>query len=327
MVNTQVKFWKGKRVLITGYEGFLGSNLAKVLLNFGAKISGLDILTRRKDTILTQKELAKIKIIKGNVDNLSLVKRILRNDKIEVIFHLAAEALVGECLKRPVKGFSTNIKGTWNILEAWRQTKIAKAIVVASSDKAYGSHSKLPYKEDSALCGLHPYDVSKSCADLIAHAYHNTYGAPVVITRCGNIFGPGDFNFSRIVPETLRSVIRNKTLVIRSDGKFTRDYVYVDDIVAGYINLAQKSKKLKLFGQAFNFSAEQPLSVLALVKLIYKLADRRSNYKILKQAKYEIKHQYLSSRKAARVLGWKPKLKLDKALEKTYQWYKDNLSK
>ena len=200
---------------------------------------------------------------------------------------------------------------------------MVKAIIIASSDKAYGSHTKLPYKENTPLSGEHPYDVSKSCADLIACTYCHTYDLPVVVTRCGNIFGPGDFNFSRLVPDTIRSAIQNKTLIIRSDGKFTRDYIYVSDIVSGYILLAEKMQKLKVFGEAFNFSDENPISVLELVKKIYHLANKKPNYKILGKAKYEIKHQYLSSKKAKRIFGWKPRYTLEEGLKKTITWYKD----
>ncbi len=259
-------FWKNKKVLITGYEGFLGSQLTSTLLNYGAKIWGLDIITHRKHTVLSGEELKKINIIRGSVTNFSLVSKIIRENKIEYIFHLAAEALVDECLKNPVRGFSSNIKGTWNVLEAARNNNTIKAIVIASSDKAYGSHKELPYKEGAPLRGNHPYDVSKSCADLIAYTYYHTYNLPVCVTRCGNIFGPGDFNFSRIIPDAIRSAIKGRTLIIRSDGKFTRDYIHVDDIVNGYILLAQKMQKLKLFGEAFNFSDEKPISVLKLVK-------------------------------------------------------------
>jgi len=323
----QRKFWKGKRVLITGYEGFLGSNLTKCLLKLKAEISGLDIVTKRKKTILTRKELRAINIVKGSVEDLALVNRIVKKERIEIVFHLAAEALVGDCLKEPLKGFSTNIKGTWNILESARLNKSIKAIIVASSDKAYGSHSNLPYRETAALSGMHPYDVSKSCADLITHAYYHTYRVPVVITRCGNIFGPGDFNFSRIIPDCFRSIVKNKVLAIRSDGKFIRDYVYVDDIVNGYIALAEKMRALKLYGEAFNFSDENPISVLNLVKKVYRISGKKPNHKVLNKAKYEIKKQYLSSRKARKILGWKPKNNLDQALRETFNWYKRNLAK
>ncbi len=316
-------FWKGKNVLITGYEGFLGSHLTRALLKYGAKISGIDILTRRKKTILSNKELSKIRIIRGSVENFSLVSKIINENKIAFIFHLAAKSLVGDCLKSPLKGFSTNIKGTWNVLEASRKSGTIKGIVIASSDKAYGIHRELPYKEDAPLKGIHPYDVSKSCADLIAAAYYHTYATPVVVTRCGNIFGPGDFNFSRIVPDTIKSIIKNSTLTIRSDGKFTRDYIYVEDVVSGYIILAQKIQKLSLSGEAFNFSDEKPIPVLDLVKKVYRIAGKNPDYKILNLAAYEITHQYLSSKKAKRILGWKPKCSLNEGLKKTIVWYRD----
>lgn len=319
-----VNFWQNKRVLITGYEGFLGSHLTRTLLNYGSKIWGLDIKTHRKQTILSNKELKRVNIIKGSIENFFLVSKIIKENKIEFVFHLAAKAIVGECLRKPMRGFSTNIKGSWNILEASRNSNTIKAIVIASSDKAYGSHKNLPYKENFPLSGKHPYDVSKSCADLIAYTYYHSYDLPAVVTRCGNIFGPGDFSFSRLVPDTIRSAIQNKRLIIRSDGKFTRDYIYVEDVVEGYLILAQKMQRMKLFGEAFNFSDEKPISVLELVGKIYKMAGRKSNYKILGTTKYEIEHQYLSSKKAKEVLKWEPEYSLEKGLKKTIEWYKEN---
>jgi len=324
MSNT---FWKRKRVLITGYEGFLGSNLTKKLLTCGANITGLDIVTQRKNTLLAKQDLCKISVIRGSAENQSLMQHILESKRIEFVFHLAAKSLVGDCLRKPAKGFSTNIKGTWNILEASRYNKKIKAIIIASSDKAYGTHKKLPYTEGAALLGSHPYDVSKSCADMIAHAYHHTYSVPAAVTRCGNIFGPGDFNFSRLIPDAMRSMVRGKTLTIRSDGKFTRDYVYVDDIVDGYLLLAEKLQRSKLSGEAFNFSYENPLSVLELVKKIYDIAGKEPNYKVLNRAAYEIRHQYLSSKKARKVLKWRPRYSLDERLKSTIDWYGSVLTK
>ncbi len=313
-------FWKNKNVLVTGYEGFLGSHLTGALLQYKANIFGLDILTHRRNTILNQ-DFDKINIIKASVENLELVSRIIKQNKIEFVFHLAATSIVGEALLNPLGAFSTNIGGTWNVLEACRNSKLIKAVIIASSDKAYGSQSKLPYRENSPLCGTHPYDVSKSCADLLAYTYFHTYGLPVCITRCGNIFGPGDFNFSRIVPDTIRSIARDETLVIRSDGKFIRDYIFVEDIVNGYLLLAQNLKKLNLCGEAFNFSNEKPLTVIALVKRIYKLLGKKENYKILNLAKFEIRRQYLDSAKARRMLNWKPAVALDEGLRRTIAWY------
>lgn len=320
-------FWKRKKVLVTGYEGFLGSNLTRELIRLKADVSGLDILTRRKDTVLSA-ELDKVKIYKGSVEDFDLVSKIMADNKIEIIFHLAATSIVGDALSHPLKAFSTNICGTWNILEAARKSKLVKAVIIASSDKAYGSQSELPYREDSPLSGSHPYDASKSCADILASTYYHTYGLPVSVTRCGNIYGPGDLNFSRLVPDALRRVSQNKTLIIRSDGKFTRDYIYVDDIVSAYLLLASKMKEPSIRGEAFNFSNESPLSVLALLKKLYRCANvKKPDYKITNQAKYEIKHQYLCAAKARRLLKWRPRYNLDDGLRKTIKWYRDYFAK
>jgi CDP-glucose 4,6-dehydratase len=320
-------FWKNKAVLITGFEGFLGSNLTKALVYSGAKIVGLDIKVGRKETVLTSDDYQRITVIKGSVTNYKLLENILTRKKINVVFHLAAEPIIGRCHSNPLRTFSANIKGTWNLLEACRNAKTVKSIVVASSDKAYGSHKKLPYTEDTPLAGNHPYDVSKSCADLIAHTYFRSYGLPVAVTRCGNIYGPGDFNFSRIIPDAIRCIGKNGTLLIRSDGRFVRDYVYVDDIVDGYILLAEKLETLELGGDAFNFGSQSPLTVLKLLKKISRLSLKygRLDYKVLNTAKYEIEQQYLSSAKARKVIGWSPKHTLNQGLQKTIEWYLDKV--
>ena len=327
-MNNKSKLWQNKNIFITGYEGFLGSHLTKTLLNCGAKVWGLDIITHRKNTILSDKDLNKVKITKGSVENFSLLSKIIKENKIEFIFHIAAEAIVGKCMEDPLRAFSTNIKGTWNVLEASKNCNSIKAIIIASSDKAYGIQKNLPYKENFPLAGCHPYDVSKSCADLLAHTYFRTYCLPVCITRCGNIIGPGDFNFSRIIPDAIRSTLQNKTLIIRSDGKYTRDYIYVEDIVRGYLILAEKIESIRLYGEAFNFSNETPISVLDLVKIISKLAgQKKPNYKITNTAKYEIRYQYLSAKKAHRVLKWVPQYTLEEGLKKTIEWYSYYLSR
>jgi CDP-glucose 4,6-dehydratase len=315
------EFWKNKRVLVTGHEGFLGSNLTRQLLKRRAKLVGLDIEVNRKETIFSQEEYKQFITIKGSVADFPLVKKLITRYKIEIIFHVAAEAIVGRSLKDPMNTFHANIEGTWNIMEACRQVGTVDAIIVASSDKAYGSHKILPYKEDAPLMGNHPYDVSKSCADLIANTYYHTYNVPVAVTRCGNIYGPGDFNYSRIIPDAMRCIHYGRTLLIRSDGKFTRDYVYVEDIVNGYILLAEKLEKMKLAGEAFNFSDENPMTVLQLLKQIDKLGGQKLDYKILNRAEYEIKHQYLASGKARRILGWKPEYTLEQGLINTINWY------
>jgi CDP-glucose 4,6-dehydratase len=321
IVDVMKKFWKNKIVLITGYEGFLGSWLTKTLFGYGAKIVGIDIVKNRPISILKDLKI-NITGIKGDITNLKSLEQIIDRYKPRVIFHLAAEAIVEKAYRNPVRAFKSNIQGTWNILEAARGKDFIEGIIVSSSDKAYGSHKELPHKEDASLKGRHPYDVSKSCADLLSHAYYHTYGLSVCVTRCGNVYGPGDSNFSRIVPDTLRSILQNKTLIIRSDGKFIRDYIYVEDIVKGYMLLAEKMQKMRLAGEAFNFSNEKPVPVLELVRIIYKTCGKEPDYKILNQAKYEIKEQYLCAQKARKILGWVPRYSLEKGLKKTISWYK-----
>lgn len=315
-------FWPDKTVLVTGHEGFLGSWLSKTLIASGAKVIGLDKVKDRPRSILTKNLRKHIFGIKGNVSNFALVEKIINRHRPSIIFHLAAEAIVGQANRYPLRAFKSNIEGTWNILEAARGKEFIKAIVAASSDKAYGSLNELPYKEDSPLKGSHPYDASKSCADLLCYTYYNTYKVPVCVTRCGNIYGPGDFHFSRIVPDTIRSAINNKILTIRSDGKFTRDYIYVKDIVSAYITLAEAMNRRGIAGEAFNFSNEKPISVLKLVKTIYTLAGKRPFYTISNSAQHEIRDQYLSSRKAKRYLKWHSEYSLREGLERTINWYR-----
>ena len=321
-VNSKAKFWKNKRVLITGHEGFLGSNLTRTLLNYKAKIIGVDKVSARPISVLG--ELRKSIIgIKGDISDFKFVNKIINKYNPQVIFHLAAEAIVGEATKNPLNAFKSNIEGTWNILEIARSKKFIKAIVSASSDKAYGSHKALPYKEDTPLKGDHPYDVSKSCADLLCNTYYHTYKVPVCVTRCGNIYGEGDFHFSRIVPDAIRCAVTNNKLLIRSNGKFIRDYIYVKDVVDAYILLAEEILKRCISGEAFNLSNEKPITVLELVKTIYKLCGKKPNYKILNKADCEIKYQYLCAYKSRRVLKWKSRYSLEDGLKMAIKWYKD----
>ncbi|MBU2541418.1 MAG: GDP-mannose 4,6-dehydratase [Candidatus Omnitrophica bacterium] len=315
--------WSGKKILITGFSGFLGSHLTLALLKSGARVIGIDKRVERKNSILKGKHL-KLYSVCANIRNFRLVSDIITKHKPDFIFHLAAQAIVGKANKIPLATFKDNITGTWNILEVAKRCKI-KNIIVSSSDKAYGVHSKLPYEEKSRLCGIYPYDVSKSCADLISHSYFKSFQLPVCVTRCGNIYGPGDLHFERIVPDTIISAIRGRTLLIRSDGKFTRDYIFVEDIVSGYLKLAQIMTRGRLHGQAFNFSNERPLSVLELVRKIYRLIGKRPKYRILNQASCEIKKQYLCAQKAKKVLSWRPKESLDSGLRKTIAWYEEYL--
>jgi len=318
----------GKTVFITGANGFLGSHLVKHSLGMRLKVISL-IKEDMPDSIFSAQGLDRsCRLIKGDLADEKLIRGIFREREIDFCLHVGAQAIVSIANNSPLDTLEANIQGTWNILEAAREFK-AKAVVVASSDKAYGEHKRLPYTEDAALLAMHPYDASKACADILARAYAHTYNLPVAVTRCANIFGPGDLNFSRIIPDTIRAVIKGRNPVIRSDGTPVRDYIYIDDVVRGYFILSDKLYAGKIpFGEAFNFGQNEPISVLKLVKLILNLAgDKRLRPEIRGKAKPkgEIDRQYLCSNKAKRMLGWQPNFSLEKGLGMTYQWYKDNL--
>lgn len=269
----------------------------------------------------------RITVVRGALEDYFLVNRTLAEYEVEIVFHLAAQAIVGVANRNPLSTFESNIRGTWHVLEACRQNPTVRRVIMASSDKAYGDNQQLPYHEDMALQGTHPYDVSKSCADLIASTYYHTYGLPVAVTRCGNLFGGGDLNFNRIVPGTIRSVIQNERPVIRSDGSPLRDYIYVNDAVEAYLLLARALDDPALHGHAFNFGTAQPFSVLNLTRKILELMDRSDLEPIvLNEAKAEILHQYLSSEKAERLLAWKPVASLDAGLTETVDWYRTFLA-
>lgn len=324
MVST---FWNNKNVFITGGTGFLGSYLVKKLVNYGANVT---ILVRDyipQSNIYRGEEYKKVNVVHGTLEDYLLIERTLGEYEIDTVFHLAAQAIVGVANRNPLGTFKSNIEGTWNILEAARKSLLIKRVIVASSDKAYGDQEKLPYDENMPLQGKHPYDVSKSCADLIAQTYYETYKLPVCITRCGNLYGGGDLNFNRIIPQSIQSILNNKAPVIRSDGSFIRDYFYIEDAVDAYINLAEKVVELNLGGQAFNFSNEIQLTVLELVNKILKIMGSSMKPIILNQGSNEIIHQYLSAKKARTILGWSPNYTIDEGLSKTIEWYKDFLKK
>lgn len=324
MVN---KFWNNKNVFVTGGTGFLGSYLVKKLVNYGANVT---ILVRDyipQSNLYMGEEYKKVNAVNGVLEDYSVIERILGEYEIDTVFHLAAQAIVGVANRNPLGTFISNIEGTWNILEAARRSPLIKQVIVASSDKAYGDQEKLPYDENMPLQGKHPYDVSKSCADLIAQTYYETYKLPVCVTRCGNLYGGGDLNFNRIIPQSIQSILNKEAPVIRSDGSFIRDYFYVEDAVDAYINLAEKVQELNLGGQAFNFSNEIQLTVLELIDKILKIMGSDLKPIILNQGSNEIKHQYLSAKKARDILGWNPKYTIDEGLSKTIEWYKDFLKK
>lgn len=316
-------YWKNKSVFITGATGFLGSWLTRYLLDMNADIVVLIRDWVPRSNLIDNKIINKINTVRGNIEDYFLIERIINEYEIDTVFHLAAQTIVSIANNNPISTFETNIKGTWNILEACRRNKKIKKIILASSDKAYGDQTKLPYDEEFPLFGRHPYDVSKSCADLICRAYFETYALPACITRCGNFYGGGDLNFNRIIPGTIRSILNNEPPVIRSDGSFIRDYFYIEDGVLAYILLAEKMDDPRLFGEAFNFSNEIQITVLDLVNKIIKLMGSNLKPIILNEVTKEIKHQYLSAKKAREILGWKPKFNLESGLKKTIDYYKN----
>lgn len=320
-----MSFYKNRKVLVTGCTGFLGWWLTAELVEQGAEVVGLVRDHVPQSPFFLNGIDKRISSVRGSVEDIVSVERAINEYEVDTVFHLAAQAIVGVANRNPLSTFEANIKGTWVVLEACRNSKSVSRVVVASSDKAYGDHENLPYQEDFPLQGRHPYDVSKSCADLIAISYHHTYGTPVCITRCGNLFGPGDMNFNRIVPGTIKSVLNNERPVIRSDGSPMRDYVFVGDIVNAYLMLAEHMDDRSIHGKAFNFGTGEPVSVLDLTNTILRVAGRRDlEPDIQNTAKAEILNQYLSSRLANEVLGWKPGATLAERLAETYAWYREN---
>ena len=316
-------FWQDRSVFITGCTGLLGSWMTQELVIRGAKVVGLVRDWVPQSRLFKEGLAEKIVTVSGCVEDITVLERTLSEYEIDTVFHLAAQTIVGVANREPLGTFEANIKGTWNLLEACRRVGSIRRIVIASSDKAYGDIEILPYDETTPLQGEHPYDVSKSCADLICRTYFVSYNLPVCVTRCGNFYGGGDLNFNRIVPGTIRSALRDERPIIRSDGSFIRDYFYVKDGVLAYLHLAEQMERSEILGEAFNFSNELQISVLQIVKEILQLMGKNHlEPQILNEAKNEIKHQYLSAEKARKMLNWFPKYSFDEALLETIDWYK-----
>ncbi len=319
-------FWQDRPTFVTGATGLLGSWLIRHLHNLGANLVCLIRDWVPQSELVRANLIECIRVVRGDVRDQAFLERVLGEYEINTVFHLAAQTIVGIANRNPISTFETNIQGTWSLLEACHRSPAVKQIVVASSDKAYGGQEELPYDENTPLQGEHPYDVSKSCADLIAHTYAVTYETPVTITRCGNLYGGGDLNWNRIVPGTIRSVLRNQRPIIRSDGNYIRDYFYVEDAVEAYILLAEKlASQSELHGEAFNFSTEAQVTVLELVQRILKLMGSDLIPDVKNEVSNEIRDQYLSAGKARKMLGWKPLFTLDEGLKKTIEWYRSFL--
>ena len=318
-------FWNNRTAFVTGATGFVGAHIVRHLLENNAKVVCLqrDAICANSLDIFNLRN--KVTVINGTIEDFPLMERILNEYEIEAVFHLAAQALVGAANRSPLSTFETNIRGTYFLLEACRLNQTVKRVVVASSDKAYGSHTKLPYLEDFPLQGLFPYDVSKTCTDLISQSFAHSYQLPVTISRSANIYGGGDLNLSRIIPGTIISVLKNENPIIRSDGTPIREFIHVEDVANGYLLLAEKIDETK--GQAFNFGSNEPVRMLDLVNKIVKLMGKKTELppKIMLQTKIqrEIDAQYLSAEKIQMQLGWKAEIDLETGLRQTIDWYSE----
>jgi len=328
-VVTEPEFWQGRRVFVTGATGLVGSWLCAWLIDAGARVVGLVRDADPQSPLFSSGDHLRMSIVSGDLADLGTVERAIVEHETETVFHLGAQAIVavGEAL--PIETFESNIRGTYNLLEACRRhSKLVHRVVVASSDKAYGAQERLPYTEDMPLQGRRPYEVSKSCADLLAQSYFDTYALPVAIARCGNIYGGGDLNWSRLIPDTIRAAVLGKPPVLRSNGRYVRDYVYVKDVVGAYTVLAEALDDRTLHGQAFNFSPERPYSVLEVVKAIQEQMPATAHPPvILDVAQGEIESQYLDSSKARRLLSWSARYSFAEGLAETIEWYRDFLTR
>lgn len=320
-------FWRDRRVFVTGGTGLVGGWLIRRLVAEGADVVTLVRDWTPRSHLLGSDLLERVTSVRGDVCDQAALERIIGEYEVTTVIHLAAQTIVGIANANPISTFETNIAGAWRLFEACRRSPRVGQVVFASSDKAYGEAAVLPYNEDTPLNGLHPYDASKSCADLLAQTYAKTWGLPVAITRCGNFFGGGDLNWNRVVPGTVRSVLRGERPVIRSDGSLIRDYIHVEDAVEAYMKLARGlADRPEIAGEAFNFSTETPLSVRDMVAMILRLTDSDLEPVILNQAHNEIPAQHLNAAKARRELGWTATVGLEEGLRRTIDWYRRHLT-
>jgi len=313
-----------RTALVTGATGLVGSWLCRRLLDDGLHVVALVRDWDPQSELIRSGDIRRCAVVSGCLEDYPTLVRAITEHETDTVFHLGAQAIVGTAFISPLATFEANIRGTYNLLEACRVHRdLVQRTVVASSDKAYGDSQVLPYTEEMPANGRHPYDVSKSCTDLLAQTYAASYGLNLAVARCGNIYGGGDLNWSRIVPGTIRSVLEGKAPVLRSDGSFIRDYIYVEDVVDAYLALAEGAGREGVRGEAFNFSPQRPLTVLEITRAVLAAMDRPDlEPVILNQARAEIRDQYLDAGKAARVLGWEPRYALEEGLESTVAWYR-----
>lgn len=319
-------FWRGKRVCVTGIGGFVATHLAAHLADQGASVVGVLRDSRGGRRLAAFRLLDRIDIVHGSIEDLALMERIFNEYEVQYCFHLAAQAIVGIANRSPVSTFESNIRGTWTVMEAARNSTLTEGVVMASSDKVYGDHDVLPYTEDSPLLAKYPYDASKLCSEVIARSYGATFDLPIGVVRCANIYGGGDLNWSRIVPGTIRSMIEGEAPVIRSDGTLERDYMFVADAVSAYVTLGENLGREEVRGQAFNFGWGRGYSVLEIVETILKEGASDLKPQVLGVNKGEINRQWLASDKARDVLGWEPKISLPEGIRASIDWYRRYLA-
>jgi CDP-glucose 4,6-dehydratase len=319
-----MSLWAQRKVFVTGATGLVGSCLCLRLLEQGAQVVALVRDWDPQSEFIRSCTVQRCSVVSGCLEDYSTLARAVAEHEVDTVFHLGAQAIVGTALRSPLATYEANIRGSYNLLEACRVHRdLVQRIVVASSDKAYGEASVLPYTEDMPANGRHPYDVSKSCTDLLAMTSAETYGLPLAIARCGNIYGAGDLNWSRIVPGTIRLALEGQPPRLRSDGTFTRDYLYLEDVVSAYLALAEASNTPEAQGEAFNFSPERPLTVLEIVRAVLEAVGRPELEPLIENtARAEIKDQFLDAGKAERILGWKPAFSLQAGLQETVAWYR-----
>ena len=319
-------FWSDRPVLVTGATGLLGSWLCEALVSRGAHVVALVRDLVPESLFHTGAAGSRCTTVFGDLRDGRLVERALAEYEIDAVFHLGAQTIVEHALRDPGNTMRSNIEGTWEVLDACRRSGRPTRIVVASSDKAYGTQPDLPYQEHHPLAGRHPYDVSKSCTDLIAQSYAYTYDLPIVVTRCGNLYGGGDLNWSRLVPGTIRSALQGRRPVLRSDGTLIRDYLYVEDAAEAYIGLAERAHEPDISGEAWNYSNELQLTAADMTRCVLAACGRDLELDIRGEAVHEIAHQYLSAAKARDRLGWAPAHGLDEGLRRTVAWYRRHLT-
>lgn len=317
--------WRGRAVLVTGAQGFVGSWLTRALVEAGARVTALQRDRAAEPGLALQGVAERINLVAGDLCDAALMERALGEHGIDTVFHLAAQTIVGTANRSPASTFESNIRGTWTLLEACRLRGVER-VVVASSDKAYGAHDELPYREDLPLRPTFPYDVSKAAADLIARSYWHTFELPVAVTRLANVYGGGDLNFSRLVPEAVSAAIDGRPPVIRSDGSPERDFLYVEDAVAAYLAIAEALDGGGARGEAFNAGGDRPHSVAEVVALIRELAGAGVEPDIRGEGNPagEIDRQFVDSTKIRELCGWRPEVELEEGLRRTIEWYREH---